>query len=140
MNVTVNVYTLVDITATGVLANDSGHAREQQRNWETAQQLVNLRTASKILAVPGTPKMVDLGLHQFGTAYHGIHRCWKFIFTTAAENLTKDFDPLYYLKFDFDAVPVNVGLDETAEFANTLFYTHGANTNVYFKISQEKVK
>lgn len=135
MTVSINVYTLVDITATGYIVNDSSKQREQQRNWETAQQLVNLRAACRIRAVPGMPKMVDVALHQFGSAFTGIQRCWKFIFTTAADNLSKDHDPLYYLKFDFDHVPINTGLDETAEFANTLFYTSGADTNVYFKIS-----
>jgi hypothetical protein len=135
MTVSINVYTLVDITATGYIVNDSSKQREQQRNWETAQQLVNLRAACRIRAVPGMPKIVEVGPHQFGSRYTGQHRCWKFIFTIDQEYLHRNHDPLYYLKFDFDRVPINTGLDETAEFANTLFYTSGADTNVYFKIS-----
>lgn len=140
MNTVINVYSLVDITATGDLSGNYNKTREQQRNWETAQQLVNLRFAVQIRAIPANPKLVDVSQHEFGKIYTGTHRCWKFIFSVDfnSNSIKNHGNLINLLQFDFDHVPVNTGLDETASFPNTLFYTSGDCANVYFRVLSKK--
>jgi hypothetical protein len=131
------VYTLVDITATGVISNqdDMRKPRNQQRNWETIHQIINLRTHAKIAAVPASPKMVAMEHHNFGTYYRDSHRCWKFIFEISDISVFKfENNELERLHYDVNNVPVIKHLDETADLPDPVFYTEGILKNTYFKI------
>lgn len=133
----VAVYTLVDITATGVTRTQDvdNYQRNQQRNWETAHQIINLRTHAQISAVPASPRMVFMDQHEFGSYYSGQHRCWKFIFFVEYSTiLGTEQDPFERLRYDFDSVPVIIGLDETAAMPDPVFYCDGILKNTYFKI------
>lgn len=124
------VYTLIDITSTGILNNDAAVKlqRNQQRNWETALQLISLRNHCDIVAHPSSPQLVNLSLHDFGERFTGEQRCWKFIFETELE---QNIDTL---KKDFDSVPILVGLSETVQFNHPVFSTDGPEKNMYIKV------
>lgn len=127
------VYTLIDITTTGITDNTE-HRRErnQQRNWETVNQIINLRIESNVEAVPSTPMRVNVDNHCFGSYYKGYHQCWKFIFVL---DTVVDLDEhLKKLKFDFDNVPVITGLDETIDMPYPIFCVEGSLANTYFKV------
>jgi len=127
------VYTIVDITATGVTNNNTENQfeRNQQRNWETVNQIINLRVESTVEAVPKTPMNVNTENHDFGAYYKGYHQCWKFIFSPNTDNVR---DYLDKLSFDFDNVPVVSGLNETIDMPYPIFSTIGALKNTYFKV------
>lgn len=129
-------YTLVDITATG--ANHKlGNRQEknQQRNWETVFQVINLRTQCSIIAQPTTPKLVNLDVHQFGSYYSGHHNCWKFIFSSETTDVFGPVeDPTRILRQDFDNVPVIKDLTESVALIDPVFYTDGILRNIYFRV------
>ena len=134
----ISIYTLVDITPTGVISQTQQNLfqRNQQRNWETVQQLVNLRNHAMIIAEPHSPRTVDVAQHKFGTRYQGPQKCWKSIFTISTitvDNMNKELDRLVY---DFDSVPIITGLTETVSLPSPLFSTKGDLCNTYFRISE----
>jgi hypothetical protein len=134
----ISIYTLVDITPTGVISQTQQNLfqRNQQRNWETVQQLVNLRNHAMIVAEPHSPRTVDLIQHKFGARYQGQQKCWKAIFTVGAvtpDNYHKELDRFVY---DFDIVPIITGLTETVSLPVPLFSTKGELCNTYFRISE----
>lgn len=136
--VKISVYTLVDITSTGEIGNSAQvvFARNQQRNWETAHQIINLRNQTTLLAWPTSPKMVSMTAHEFGSYYTNNHRCWKFMFgIDDVDCFGRDFEKLYY---DFDNVPVIKGLDETVDLPDPVFYTQGLLKNTYFKFYEHE--
>lgn len=124
------VYTLVDITATGIKTNtvEDEFKRNQQRNWETASQVINLRYHNTIEAAPFSPKYANLDSHQFGQKFQNQQSSWKFIFATETDYIIKE------LEYDFHNVPVVVGLNETITLPEPVFCTHGPWKNIYFKI------
>jgi len=128
-----SVYTLIDITATGEISNDLGleSLRNQQRNWETAHQVVSLGKEVNIIAVPTAPQLVDLSRHNFGSYYRGHHRCWKFIFQVDCNSNSA----LEKLESDFDNVPIIAGLEETIALPYAIFSSKGILKNTYIRIS-----
>jgi hypothetical protein len=125
------VYTLIDITATGEINNNTENqpARNQQRNWETAHQIVSLRQQVQIIAVPGDPKLVQMSAHDFGSYYRGQQQCWKFMFSADYAGI----DPVTQLYQDFDNVPVITGLNETVSLPYSVFCSHGILKNLYIR-------
>ncbi len=62
-------FTLIDITPTGVTTHTSNNIfeRNQQRNWETVQQIISLRTQPTIIS---TDNFVDdIKRYNFGINY-----------------------------------------------------------------------
>lgn len=134
------VYTLIDITNTGITSNtlENQYKRNQQGNWETINQVINLRSHAIIEAVPNTPKKINLEFHQFGGYYRDQQQCWKFIFSLKyPETIGSDSDPTEKLRYDTNGVPVILGLDETVHLPDPVFYTDGLLKNIYFKILSE---
>lgn len=131
------VYTLIDITATDVKTNaeDTVFRRNQQRNWETAHQIINLRTKVDVEIKPYTPKIVSLANHKFSNLYYGEHKCWKFIFTVEFSKVfAGEVHILEKLEYDFNQVPIITGLEETINLPDPVFYTKGGLINTYFKV------
>lgn len=131
------VYTLIDITNTGITSNnpDNQFKRNQQRNWETINQVINLRSHATIEASPNTPKQVNLAFHQFGDYYKDHQKCWKFIFSLKyPETIGSIQDPTEKLRYDINGVPIITGLDETVHLPDPVFYIDGLLKNTYFKI------
>jgi hypothetical protein len=135
------VYSLIDITDTGIRTDyaDKIKLRNQQRNWETAYQIVGLHNEVNIIVSPLTPKMVIVDHHDFGEFYSEQHRCWKFIFQFQfPHKVSTDTEVFRTLAADFNRVPVITGLDETITLPDPVFRTSGPLKNTYFKILPEK--
>lgn len=126
--------TLVDITATGVLRGNTKE-RDQQRNWETVLQVLGLKTQPIILEGPDVIKSVNFQNNKilkeyFGEFYHesvNPQTLWAMGFTSDKENVYTIND-LYY---DFEQVPVILGLDETAKFMLPIFHSFGTLKNIH---------
>ena len=128
------LYTLVDITPTGVIRGPDSLRRDQQRNWETAVQAIGL------LAQPTEVNGVELHDEMpmewadFGEFYQGKHTVWTWRFAVEHSDVfEKDNNPVGRLEELFEQVPVITGLEETARFMLPIFYPYGAIKNIYFK-------
>ena len=129
-------FTLFDITATGVTGHykqsripfkdQSGasidsesawnHARNQQRNWETIQQLISLRTQIN----NATPPVKQ-------------EQGWYFEFETDTPDVFGTANnPVAILVQDADLVPMLTGLTEHKNASPTL-HTQGPKQNIWFK-------
>ncbi len=131
----ITLFTLVDITATGVTRSNFGEdslERNQQRNWETILQVLGLRTQPVIISGPTVSHDVDLAKYNlnFGDLYGGNHSVWTMVFTSEQNVYQID-----QLEEDFEQIPVVTGLTETAKFLLPIFYPHGTIKNVYFKFN-----
>lgn len=128
----ISFYTLIDITPTGIISQnkDDTYKRNQQRNWETIQQICNLRCHARVIAEPLDPRTIQVEYHQFGEFYTGEHKCWKCII----EFETDDSLLVEKLEYDFNRVPIIKGLDETASLPDPLIYANGKLKNLYFKV------
>lgn len=129
----ITLFTLVDITATGVIRSNFGEdtlERNQQRNWETVLQVLGLRTQPIIISGPTVSRSVDLAWLDFGDLYEGHQDVWSVVFT-AEQNIYQ----IDQLEKDFEQIPIVTGLTETAKFLLPIFYPHGTIKNVYFKFN-----
>lgn len=127
-------HTLVDITQTGVTRHspEQERARNQQRNWETVQQLLGLR--AQILEI-AQKKFTEQDLIVFGPKYQGQQTMWQFEFSVEVKDVFKlDQDPVGILIQDFNHAPIVAGLDETVKFPMHLFFTQGENKNIHFDL------
>lgn len=131
----ITLFTLVDITATGVTRSNFGEdtlERNQQRNWETVLQVLGLRTQPIIISGPTVSTNVDLDFFsmEFGDFYEGKQSVWSMVFSSEQNVYQID-----QLEQDFEQIPVVTGLTETAKFMLPIFYPHGTIKNVYFKFN-----
>ena len=128
-------FTLVDITPTRVISNLPEHelARSQQRNWETVQQIISLRTQPTIITTDNFEDNVNHG-YNFGINYQGQHKIWTFTFSVEYADIYQVGPDRFGLaKYDFQITPVILGLTETARPERPLFYPKGPWNNIYFK-------
>lgn len=119
--------TLIDITETNVIRNESLE-RDQQRNWQTVLQLLSLKTQPEIVDHPIRIEAEDVHRFKFGDDYNGPHTVWAFAFRSANYGAGYSIEEL---RTDFDEVPVILGLTETARMLLPLFFTHGTLKNIY---------
>ena len=128
-------YSLVDITATGVIrSNDvDSLARNQQRNWETLLQCIGLRTQPQNITEPHMG-FGPMDLFEFGDFYQDQQQVWTWSWTTESPGV---YDlpgrPLGGLMEDLEQVPIITGLTETARFMLPIFYPYGTIKNIYIK-------
>jgi len=74
MEPVITAFTLVDVTATGIIKGES-LLRDQQRNWETVLQVLGLKT-QPIIINSGTP--VNKFLNSDGSTYSSYnHSAWS---------------------------------------------------------------
>ena len=73
-------FTLIDITPTGVINHSPQNElkRNQQRNWETIQQILSLRTQPTILETDNF--VADVKDYNFGVNYRDQQHIWTFKF------------------------------------------------------------
>lgn len=142
MTLTVRCRTDFDITATGVKSNfhrnripftDSAgttisdmsawhRSRNQQRNWETINQIISLRTLPEEITVPERIQE------------HGRRR-WQFSFQISnAGDIALGEDPVGLLKQDCFDVPMLIGLDEETQERPFLVPDH----NIIFQVTVDK--
>ena len=125
-------YTLIDITETDVVDAEQSKKRNQQRNWETIYQILNLR-AQLLEFKYLKSETVDLKDYSFGVVHQGAHRVWSFEFAVENEGIySLDHDRYGTLKDDFKIAPIILGLDETVTQTLPLFYVSGPQKNIYF--------
>lgn len=131
--------TLFDITATGVRSHykesripfhdDAGRAiedqqswnqsRNQQRNWETINQLISLRTLPENISTP---------------LYNASARNWEFEFdVTNIESISLGDDMVGGLVRDCVGVPMILGLLESTG-VDTVLTTTGPHANIWFTV------
>lgn len=129
-------FTLVDITATGVIRSSDPNAidRHQQRNWETVLQCISLRTQPHHITGPFKSTFDDINVAEFGDFYTGKDQAvwsWGWAIESAGVYDLPN-SPLGALEQDFEQVPIVVGLEETARFMLPIFYPYGSIKNIYF--------
>ena len=127
-------FTLIDITPTGVISYSpqNEHKRNQQRNWETVQQIISLRTQPTILETENF--VADLKDYNFGINYVGQHRIWSFTFGVDYPDIYQEgYDKFGLVKYDFNITPIILGLDETVRPTVAVFEPKGPCNNIYFK-------
>lgn len=127
-------HTLVDVTKTNVVtySRDKEKLRNQQRNWETVQQILSLRAQLITLDHLGS-KLDDVSNYSFGANYSDKQRIWTFEFSVEHENIYAIENDRYgSLKNDFRIAPIILGLDETARPELPMFYPSGVDKNIYF--------
>ena len=152
----ITIYTLFDITRTGVLKNytenfpvfvddadqlvrnqpEWSRSRNQQRNFETLMQIVSLRAQPIMLE---NPKKITASAQSlnFGANYSGSHSVWTVSFATEhADVYTQNSNPLGLLITECHNVPMIVGLTETFLPDNQFMQTSGINTNTVFMINK----
>ena len=141
MTVIVRCRTLFDITVTGVRNHTSNSrlpfqdqagqmvetdqqwvlSRNQQRNWETINQILALRTLPENTTTPESQD-TDLG------------REWRFDFEIPSVSSISEGDrPMSLLLHDCEAVPMITGLTETASLAPEL-RTQDPDANIWFEL------
>jgi hypothetical protein len=128
-------YTLVDITATGVIRSQDNDSQErnQQRNWETLLQCIGLRTQPQNIHIPGAMELELSGM-AFGDFYTGIQRVWTWSWSVESNGVYDlPGNPLGGLLEDLEQVPIIAGLTETARFMLPIFYPYGTIKNIYIK-------
>lgn len=118
--------TLFDITASGVIErkyNDKTATAEhqlackQQRNWNTMQQILMLRTLPENITLPVKDDNV-----------------WSFTFEIPnIESVAWGVDPVGALRYDANGVPMLHGLTELCSLPEILL-PYGSNINVWFEI------
>lgn len=131
------VYTLVDITDTGITryTDQVAKQRNQQRNWETVLQAFGLRSLPVVVEVSILNNQ-SMDQFKFGKNYAGTHTVWVAkIGIETADVYKKSSDPVALLCEDFNQVPIITGLDETAEFPHKTFACAGPSKNIYFILS-----
>ena len=128
-------YTLVDITATGVIRSQDNDSQErnQQRNWETLLQCIGLRTQPQNIHIPGAMEL-ELSDMAFGDFYTGIQRVWTWSWSVESNGVYDlPGNSLGGLLEDLEQVPIVTGLTETARFMLPIFYPYGTIKNIYIK-------
>lgn len=127
-------FTLIDITPTGVISYSlqNEHKRNQQRNWETVQQILGLRTQTTILETDDfVDDVVD---YNFGIKYQGEHKIWTFKFGVDYADIYQEGpDKFGLIKNDFKITPVILNLTETILPEVAVFTPKGPWNNIYFK-------
>ena len=127
------MYTLVDITKTGVTRDNGSMDRDQQRNYETVLQAVGLITQPHEV---NTPVVTHAHMEwlEFGEYFQGEHKVWVWQFAVEHTDIFAiGTNPVGKLSEAFDQVPIVCGLGETGRFMLPIFYPYGAIKNVYFK-------
>ena len=130
--------TLFDITATGVrsyfkesripFVDDAGNqvndmaswnrSRNQQRNWETVNQIISLRTLPENISLPRCEQQT-----------------WYFEFDVIDPSTVGDSgDPVKLLKGDAVGVPMIIGLEET-KINDSYLITHDSKCNIWFDLA-----
>ncbi|NDG30394.1 hypothetical protein EB118_10015 [bacterium] len=108
------LYTLVDITATGIYKSRTDLERSQQQNFDTVLAAISL---CGNLSYDHGPSMVDGSI--FGVPKE---RCWYFEWEMQAEQVFQvDNDPIARLKESFEYVPFISGLNESVKFDRPFF-------------------
>jgi len=128
-------YTLVDITATGVIRSTDPDdiRRNQQRNWETVLQCIGLRTQPLHIQEPTIYEDIEMARTRFGEFYNmRPQTVWSWSWAVEKHGIYDlPNQPMGGLLQDLEQVPIISGLEETARFMLPIFYPYGSIKNIY---------
>jgi len=119
------IYTLIDVTDTGVTSG-SGKEYKQAQNLSVLLQTIGLRCQpfiSSVMKLAGQ----DLSNYEFGTGHAGNHSIWITKFATEFANQTS----VDGLAGDINAVPIFNALDESATVGATFDCMSANDKNTY---------
>lgn len=109
-----SLYTLVDITYTGVYRSKSDLERLQQQNFDTVIGVISL---SGNVYYDDPPKKISAGM--FGMPNE---ECWYFEWRMELDGqFEKENDPIFKLKQGFEFVPYIPSLTEKIQFERSIF-------------------
>ena len=121
----IEIKTLIDITNTRVIRLNQGSQLEidQQRNFITLMQCIEIRSIVSYDMPPLLEKNQDLKKFKFGSIYKGKHSIWTFRFSTDRESIYYDDlgNPLGCLVEDLHEVPIIKNLTETVNIDKSIF-------------------
>ena len=129
----IKIHTTFDITETNIRHQYSPshmpfttiaewqQARNQQRNWDTVNQLISLRSLPEHIKSPTISIVNDTKVWSFGFSIESI------------EQLETVEGTLNLLKSDFNAVPMITSLTESNTFTNSVFDTASNSPNIWFE-------
>lgn len=129
--------TLVDITATGQYRHEQGRQKElnQQQNFDTILQTLGLR-GNVYYTVK--PTVIEATGKSQGFTVNKTVKMWVFEWQMEIDYLfEKGGDPIYWLKHDFDLIPIIPNLDESMVLRRPVFSTGGSDANIIFSWSDK---
>ena len=120
----ITITTLVDITKTNISRSNQGpqHQIDQQKNFTTLQQCLELRSIIEFIGSPSCGE-ADIDGLGFGSAYAGPHKVWTVTFETDRGDVYTDQsgDKIGLLINDIHSVPIITNLDETINIIKAVF-------------------
>ena len=119
------IYTLIDITDTGVTSG-SGKEYQQAQNLSILLQTIGLRCQPFITSVMKLDGQ-DLGNYNFGTSHAGNHSIWITKFATEFSGQTS----VEGLILDIHVIPVFDNLDESAAIGSIFDCVSADDKNTY---------
>ena len=128
------IKTLVDITKTGVRRREQGDEvkLQQQQNFQTLQQVINIRSLIEDNADPKVETRDVTG--EFGKRIQGEHKVWTYEFVIPHDGVFNDGkDPIGFLKEDFNNIPIIGGLTETFNKPSTFKVKVSDYQNIIFE-------
>ena len=158
----ITIYTLIDITQSGVVApyrtdapafvDDASQiinneqtwnkSRNQQSNCETLIQTISLRGNPMYIELPRKYTADNIKLLDFGSSYKGKHIFWSMSFTVEQVGLYaergQEDDSLSGLRNDFTNVPVITNLTESIKLKTLIWEAiNPRNKNIYFVLNEK---
>ena len=157
----ITVYTLIDITQTGVVApyrsdlpafKDDANiivsnekswnkSRNQQSNCETLIQTISLRGNPMYIEKPRKYTVDNIKQLGFGSAFKGKHVFWSISFSVEQIGLYYEQgsdESLSGLRNDFTNVPIITNLTETIKLKTPIWNAlNPQNKNIYFELNEK---
>ena len=121
------LYTLVDITETGVHRGNDRHAVRQQANYNSVIQTIGMRANCNPVGIKKLEGSVSK--LKFGSKFKNKQTYWEFTFTIDYGATTVEM-----LQDDFNLVPVLTELDESVTIEPAIFSTKDSDIcNIFFE-------
>jgi hypothetical protein len=121
---TIQIQTLIDITATGVVRINQGTQLQvdQNKNFNTVRQCLEMRSVILYNSLPTTEK-INVNNLGFGSSYRGEHTVWTFTFSPDRSDAYDNGsgDSIGFLFDDVHEVPIIVNLTETINIVKAIF-------------------
>lgn len=131
----IRIKTLVDVTRTDVRRKGQGDEQKllQQQNYQTLQQIINLRNLIDNNDDPFVETRDVTG--EFGSSYKGEHKVWTYEFEVDHNDAYNDGeDPVGLLKQDMEQIPVLGGLTETVPAPKMFVVNHKGKSNITIEV------
>jgi len=129
--------TLIDITATGQYRFDPLRQKEQnqQQNFDTVLQTLGLRANTYFYM---KPRILESNGKKFGFSVNQSVKVWQFEWRMEIDDIfTANGDPLYWLRRDFNHIPIIPNLDEMVLLKRPMLITEGDETNIIFSLTDK---